>query len=134
MKEFRSELIESCLYKVNLVKSYADGQRTIYIAKLVQAAWKQISLRVYDQLLSLELSFHLKGTNASLFSINRAKKGIENNLRYISTYFLPLFVDLTIASVLILKYGGLPALLIYSGTMGFYIYFTRRAARVSHYF
>lgn len=134
--EFVKNIVLLSVYRngfslVSATRIFADGRRNVQIAEVIQDAWKQISLRIYDQLLSMELSFHLKGTKASLFSINKAKKGIENNLRFLSTYFIPLFFDIAIACAMLVTQGGPLAFLIYCGTVGAYFHFTTKTSRVN---
>ena len=115
---------------MNALSHYADSRRNILIAQVIQNAWKQISMKTYEHLLKLDVGFHLGGTKTSLFSIHKAKKGIESNLRFLSSYFVPTLVEFGISSIFLFFYSG-PAyfLVFFASFMAFTVY-TKRYSKV----
>lgn len=100
------------------------------VAQVTQDAWRLISLQTYNHLLNLDISFHLSGTKQSLFSIHKAKKGIETNLKFTCNMIIPSAIEALVGSALLLYYTSPYFTLIFLSSVIAFISFTRVAGRV----
>jgi ABC-type transport system involved in Fe-S cluster assembly fused permease/ATPase subunit len=102
----------------------------ILITKVIQDAWRLLSLQTYNHLLNLDISFHLGGTKASLFSLHKAKKGIETNLRFTMNMIIPSLIEAIIGCALLFHHAGAPFMAIFLASLVAFVGFTKNAAKV----
>lgn len=60
------------------------------ITEMVQAGIKRLSVRSFDHLHDLDLTYHRAGSKNTVFGINRALKSLDQGLRF----FLGLFAQM----------------------------------------
>jgi len=114
---------------LNTIGSVSDARRGVLIATVIQDAWRLVSLKTYDHLLKLDISYHLGGTKTSLFSIQKAKKGIEANLRFMTNTIIPSFVEITIGCTLLFTQAGIQFTGVFLGSVLAFLLFTRSASK-----
>ena len=89
-----------------------------------------MSLQTYEHLLKLDINYHLGGTKTSLFSIQKAKKGIESNLRFMTNMVIPSALEITIGSVLLFTQAGPQFVGVFISSVVAFLLFTRTASKV----
>jgi ABC-type transport system involved in Fe-S cluster assembly fused permease/ATPase subunit len=92
------------LFKI--LEVFFEGKRKTSFAKVVQKAWKDISHKAFNHLLHQDISTHQSNVKQQLYSMEKAKTGIENNLTFFSNVMIPLFSSLALSTVYLGAYCG----------------------------
>ena len=98
--------------------------RVSLFTKLMINAMKDVSIKVFSHLHTLDYTFHQQSTRLTLFSVNRSMKGIESYFRFSSLYVLPTMLEFGLASGVLFYSCGLPYLITLGGTVSIYYAFT----------
>lgn len=115
---------------MNTIANVSDARRTSLVATVIQDAWRLISLKTYAHLLKLDISFHLNGTKTSLFTIQKAKKGLETNLKFMTNMVIPSAIEAIVGCALLLHQTSFQFMTVFLGSLMAFIMFTKSAARV----
>ena len=104
--------------------------RVAMFSKVIINAMKDVSLKIFSHLHSLDYSFHQESTRMTLFSVGRSMKGIETYLRMTSLYVIPTLLEFFLASGVLFYSCGWPYLVTLGGTVSAYYIFTTKYTNI----
>ena len=104
-----------------------ESLRNIKVVEVSNEAIKDISQQAYRHTLKLDPEFFFGSSQRQrLFKLSRALNSIEQNLRTLNQFLLPMFMDVVTSSALILVYFGPAYVCTFLASFGLYSVFTIR--------
>jgi len=104
--------------------------RMVQIQELIQTGIKKISLASFTHLHSLDLTFHKLSSKTTVFAINRAIRSIENGLRFLLGFFMPVVGEFVLLSGMLYFYCGPYYLANMFGTLAIYTVFSKEYSKL----
>jgi ABC-type transport system involved in Fe-S cluster assembly fused permease/ATPase subunit len=102
-----------------------ESLRNIKVIQVSNEAIKDISQQAYMHVLKLEPEFFFGSSQRqTLFKLSRALTAIEQNLRTLNQFLVPMFVDIVTSSILIYAYFGTGYVCTFLGSFALYSIFT----------
>ncbi|CAD8133106.1 unnamed protein product [Paramecium pentaurelia] len=110
---------------------YFEGLRNRNLSEINILALREMSLQTYEHLLYLDAEFHLNTSSRSnIYSLYKAQKGIESNLRSLNQYFVPLLADISLTTAILCFNFGWP---FFSSFLVTFVAYTAFTIRYSNY-
>jgi len=86
---------------------------------------RSLSYKLFEHILSLDLSFHRSGTRNTLYATSRAVRNLEAGLRFMISHLVPTFIEFVMLGGLLSVYCGVKYALDIFITVGIYTCFTK---------
>jgi ABC transporter ATM len=86
---------------------------------------RSLSYKLFEHILSLDLSFHRSGTRDTLYATSRAIRNLEAGLRFMISHLVPTFIEFVMLGGVLSAYCGVKYALDIFVTVGIYTWFTK---------
>lgn len=113
-----------------LSSSLLNEIRANIVMKMNMNVIRSLSNRLFEHILSLDLSFHRSGTRGTLYATSRAVRNLETGLRFILSHLTPTFIEFVMLGGMLSVYCGIKYAADIFVTVAIYTWFTKWYSKV----
>eukprot|EP00826_Nyctotherus_ovalis_P016404 TRINITY_DN14745_c0_g3_i2.p2 TRINITY_DN14745_c0_g3~~TRINITY_DN14745_c0_g3_i2.p2 ORF type:complete len:161 (-),score=21.62 TRINITY_DN14745_c0_g3_i2:132-614(-) len=113
-----------------IIASVLNELRSNIAMKMNMNIIRSLSNKLFEHILSLDLSFHRSGTRGTLYATSRAVRSLEAGLRFMLSHVAPVFIEFVMLGGMLSMYCGVKYAVNIFVTVAFYTWFTRWYSKV----